>query len=157
MWSGNPAICAIHLDPRVIRDMLIRRPSKARVVDKVSSAQDLKRAMPELSRGLQQLLDFEGDAEATFARSFEVEFDYFGELRSVELKPGGAAVPVTNDNRAEFVRCITDYYLNKSVEEQFSAFASGFLQARTPSSPIRSGCLMHGSLLAACHDLSMQV
>ena len=113
--------------------------------------------MPELSRGLQQLLDFEGDVETTFARSFEVEYDYFGELRSVELKPGGAGVPVTNDNRAEFVRCITDYYLNQSVEEQFSAFASGFLQARTPFSPIHTGCLMYGSLLSAWNDLYMQV
>ena len=109
--------------------------------------------MPELSRGLQQLLDFEGNVEATFARSFEVEYDYFGELRSVELKPGGAAISVTNDNRVEFVRVITDYYLNKSVEEQFSAFASGFLQVRAPSSPVRTGCLMHGSLLAAWNDL----
>ena len=128
---------------------MIRHPSQTRVVDGASSAQDLKRAMPELSRGLQQLLDFEGDVEATFARSFEVEYDYFGELRSVELKPGGAAIPVTNDNRAEFVRLITDYYLNKSVEEQFSAFASGFMQVRTPFSTVCTGCLMHGSLLAA--------
>lgn len=35
--------------------------------------QDLKRAMPELARGLQQLLDFERDVEATFARSLETE------------------------------------------------------------------------------------
>ena len=34
--------------------------------------QDLKAAMPELGRGLQQLLDFDGNVEGTFARSFEV-------------------------------------------------------------------------------------
>ena len=90
--------------------------------------QDLKRAMPELGRGLQALLDFEGDVEATFAQSFEVQYDYFGELRTVELKPGGSGIPVTNDNRAEFVRLMTDYYLNRAVEEQFCAFASGFLE-----------------------------
>ena len=90
--------------------------------------QDLKRAMPELGRGLEQLLDFDGDVEATFAQSFEVQYDYFGELRTVELKPGGSDTPVTNDNRAEFVRLMTDYHLNKAVEEQFSAFASGFLE-----------------------------
>ena len=84
--------------------------------------------MPELGRGLQQLLDFDGDVEATFAQSFEVQYDYFGELRTVELKPGGSGVPVTHDNRAEFVRLMTDYHLNRAVEEQFSAFASGFLE-----------------------------
>ena len=115
--------------------------------------------MPELSRGLQQLLDFEGDVEATFARAFEVEFNYFGELRSAELKPGGSAIPVTNDNKAEFVRLITDYYLNKSVEEQFSAFASGFLQVRCPPGFPPCACLMHGSLpvlLAALNNLYTQ-
>ena len=125
-----------------------------------STVQDLKRAMPELSRGLQQLLDFEGDVETTFARAFEVEYDYFGELRSIELKPGGSAIPVTNDNRAEFVRCMTDYYLNKSVEEEFSAFASGFLQVMTSISLVHCDCPMHGSLpmlLAALNSLYTEV
>ena len=93
--------------------------------------QDLKRAMPELGRGLQALLDFEGDVEATFAQAFEVQYDYFGELRTVELKPGGSGIPVTDDNRAEFVRRMTDYYLNRAVEEQFGAFTSGFLEVCT--------------------------
>lgn len=88
--------------------------------------QDLKQAMPELGRGLQQLLDFDGDVEATFARNFEVEYEFFGEMRRVELKPGGADVPVTNENREEFVRLMTQYYLDKSVASQFSAFAIGF-------------------------------
>ena len=90
--------------------------------------QDLKRAMPELGRGLQALLDFEGDVEATFVQDFDVEYDYFGEMRTVELKPGGSGIPVTDDNRGEFVRLMTDYYLNRAVEEQFGAFASGFLE-----------------------------
>ena len=96
-----------------------------------SDVQDLNRAMPELGRGLQQLLDFEGNVESTFAQSFEVQYDFFGELHTVELKPGGSGISITNDNRAEFVRLLTDYYLNKAVEEQFSAFASGFLEVRS--------------------------
>ncbi len=94
------------------------------------AVQDLKQAMPELGRGLQQLLDFEGDVEATFARNFEVEFDYFGEMRTEELKPGGADIPVTNNNRQEFVDLMTDYYLCRSVARQFSAFAAGFHSVR---------------------------
>ena len=34
---------------------------------------DLKDTFPELGRGLQQLLDFEGDVESTFLRTFEVK------------------------------------------------------------------------------------
>ncbi len=104
-----------HMPERGVRGVLV-------------GVQDLKRAMPELGRGLQALLDFEGDVEATFTQAFEVQYDYFGELRTVELKPGGSGIPVTEDNRAEFVRLMTDYYLNRAVAEQFGAFASGFLE-----------------------------
>ena len=34
--------------------------------------QDLKETLPELGRGLQQLLDYEGNVEDTFMRTFEV-------------------------------------------------------------------------------------
>lgn len=34
--------------------------------------QDLKEAQPSLGRGLQQLLDFDGDVEAAFARTFQL-------------------------------------------------------------------------------------
>ena len=49
--------------------------------------------MPEVGRSMQQLLDFEGDVAATFALSFSVDYDFFGELRTQELKPGGSQVP----------------------------------------------------------------
>lgn len=38
------------------------------------SLDDLKKAFPQLGKGLQQLLDFEGDVENTFMRTFEVCF-----------------------------------------------------------------------------------
>ena len=37
--------------------------------------QDLEDAQPSLGRGLRQLLDFEGDVEATFARSFQLSYE----------------------------------------------------------------------------------
>lgn len=33
---------------------------------------DVKAAFPQLGAGLQQLLDYDGDVEGTFCRSFEV-------------------------------------------------------------------------------------
>jgi hypothetical protein len=125
--------------------------------------QDLKQAMPELGRGLQQLLDFEGDVEATFARSFEVEYEYFGEVRRAELKPGGADIPVTRDNRQEFVRLMTSYYLDTSVRSQFSAFAAGFHEVMSlvpnpippflhPSQCICTSCRIAGAPLFCLLD-----
>jgi hypothetical protein len=44
--------------------LLLLPPSPATV----PLLQDLKAAFPDLARGLQQLLDFEGDVEAVFCR-----------------------------------------------------------------------------------------
>jgi ubiquitin-protein ligase E3 A len=91
---------------------------------------DLKAAFPELGRGLQALLDYQPaeDVEAVFCRTFEVEYEYYGEIQRRELKPGGASIPVTGDNRDEYVRLYTQWVLTDSVETQFKAFARGFLR-----------------------------
>ena len=53
-----------------------------------------------LARSLQQLLDFEGDVEETFAQSFQISYqDVFGDLVTHPLKPDGDTCPVTNNNR----------------------------------------------------------
>ncbi|GMH43518.1 hypothetical protein BSKO_11440 [Bryopsis sp. KO-2023] len=89
---------------------------------------DLKEAMPELGRGLQQLLDFEGDVESTFCQTFEVEYDYFGEMRTHEFMPGGGNIPVTNENREEYVELYSKYTLEGSVSAQMTPFIKGFSQ-----------------------------
>ena len=46
--------------------------------------------MPDIARSMEQLLRYEGDVEGTFQLSFEVEYDYFGQLKTHELKRGGS-------------------------------------------------------------------
>ena len=95
--------------------------------------QDLKESFPSLGRGLQQLLDYDGDVESAFALSFEVEYDYFGELRRHPLKPGGSEIPLTNENRLEYVKLMTNWKLHDSISSQFNAFAEGFREVRISS------------------------
>lgn len=45
---------------------------------------------------------------------------------TVELKPGGEEVPVTEDNKKEYVNCVVEYRISRRVKEQFEAFMSGF-------------------------------
>jgi hypothetical protein len=45
---------------------------------------------------------------------------------TIELKPGGADVPVTEENKKEYVDHVVDYRISKRVKEQFEAFMSGF-------------------------------
>ncbi|CAN0092590.1 unnamed protein product [Lampetra planeri] len=87
---------------------------------------DLGCVMPELARGLQELLLYEGDVETDMCATFQVSSDEFGSVRSHELCPGGASIPVTNLNRDEFVAMYVDYLLNTSVCQRFAAFYHGF-------------------------------
>lgn len=45
---------------------------------------------------------------------------------TIELRPGGEDVPVTEENKKEYVDCIVEYRISKRVKEQFEAFMSGF-------------------------------
>lgn len=45
---------------------------------------------------------------------------------TIELQPGGEEVPVTQDNKKEYVDAIVEYRISKRVKEQFDAFMSGF-------------------------------
>jgi hypothetical protein len=45
---------------------------------------------------------------------------------TIELKPGGADVEVTQDNKKDYVDAVVEYRISKRVKEQFEAFMSGF-------------------------------
>ena len=104
----------------------------------------------EVQRGLQELLDFDGDIEETFAQTFQISYnDVFGSTITHELKADGGATPVTGDNRREFVDLYADFLLNSSVEKQFKAFYRGFLMV-TDESPLGMLFLPHEIELLVC-------
>ncbi|KAI9034347.1 hypothetical protein DFJ74DRAFT_649004 [Hyaloraphidium curvatum] len=81
---------------------------------------------PALGRGLQQMLAFDGSVQDVFCREFVVEVEYFGKTERVPLKDGGERIPVTNQNRQEYVNLLVDWTFNKQAAKQFEAFKSGF-------------------------------
>ncbi|KAH9524841.1 putative E3 ubiquitin-protein ligase HTD2 [Bulinus truncatus] len=88
---------------------------------------DLKGVKPEVTKGLQDLLDYDGDVEEIFCLTFEVvQSSLLGDTKTVALKPGGANIPVTNNNRKEFVQLYTEWLINTSIYAQFQAFYHGF-------------------------------
>jgi E3 ubiquitin-protein ligase NEDD4 len=50
----------------------------------------------------------------------------FGERVAIDLKPGGANIAVTEENKKEYVDLMVEYYISKRVKDQFDAFMSGF-------------------------------
>lgn len=45
----------------------------------------------------------DNDIEGVLELTFSVDDEKFGERRTIDLKPGGRDIPVTNENKAEYV------------------------------------------------------
>ena len=90
------------------------------------SLDDLAEFRPALAQGLRQLLDFEGDVEATFCQDFIAAVERYGQSTVVPLCPNGDQRPVTNANRQEFVDLYVRYLLDSSVARQYEPFKRGF-------------------------------
>jgi hypothetical protein len=107
--------------PKLMYDMLIG--------DSHCSLEDVCATWPELGRGLKQMLEWnDGDVEDVFCRTFEVETVSFGAVKSVELIPGGASIPVTNNNRKEYVDKYVHWLCSASIADKATALRKGFLR-----------------------------
>lgn len=90
---------------------------------------DLKELSPILARSLKNILDYnKPDLEDVFGLNFEVSRTFFGENKTFELKPNGANIAVTQENKREFVDLYIDFIFNKSVENHFKGFNDGFMR-----------------------------
>ena len=100
-----------------------------RLLGQAPTLRDLEDMEPTLGRSLRALLDYEGpgSVEDVFCASFTAAAPgATAGGADVELAPGGAAIPVTEDNRRAYVDAYVNHYLDASVTAQFEAFARGF-------------------------------
>ncbi|XP_015109716.1 ubiquitin-protein ligase E3C [Diachasma alloeum] len=79
---------------------------------------------PVMYRNLLYLKSYKGDV-SDLGLDFTVLSDELGERRIDELKPKGSQIPVTNDNRIEYIHLMADYKLNKEIRPQCYAFKQG--------------------------------
>ncbi|XP_055576779.1 probable E3 ubiquitin-protein ligase HERC3 [Falco cherrug] len=90
--------------------------------------QDLEELMPVAARSLQGILDEECDQ---ILESLDMDFTIMeegGSAVAIELKKNGANIPVTRDNRKEFVDLYVNYVFNESIRKPFEDFMQGFLR-----------------------------
>jgi hypothetical protein len=66
--------------------------------------------------------------ELKFDTHFCVNQDVFGELKEIELKPGGSDIKVTNENKVDYVERYTQYQMFDQVRDQITAFLHGFYE-----------------------------
>lgn len=85
---------------------------------------DLESIDADLHRSLHWTLD--NPIEGVLDLTFSTDDQRFGEIVTVDLKPGGREIEVTDENKMEYVQLIAEWRISKRVQEQRIAFAEGF-------------------------------
>jgi len=86
---------------------------------------DLASLDPTVHQSLLWILDndiTDGGLELYF---FE-DYEYFGSMRKMELKPNGAQIMVTEENKREYVQLLTELKMTVGILPQLRAFLEGF-------------------------------
>nr|CAB3267458.1 ubiquitin-protein ligase E3A-like [Phallusia mammillata] len=88
---------------------------------------DMADSHPLIYQSLKSVLEHEGNVEDDLMVTYQVQYaDVFGGSLTHNLKENGENIPVTNENRQEYVDMYSDWLLNTSIAGQFNAFLSGF-------------------------------
>ncbi|GAB0092566.1 probable E3 ubiquitin-protein ligase HERC4 [Sergentomyia squamirostris] len=88
---------------------------------------DLKDLSPTVGKSLETMLAYEGDDfEDVFVVTFSITEEIFGEQQTVDLKPNGRNIMVSQETKQEFVDLYIDYVFNVSVKMHFVGFDKGF-------------------------------
>ncbi|KAF8248295.1 HECT-domain-containing protein [Wilcoxina mikolae CBS 423.85] len=85
---------------------------------------DMEGVDADFHRNLTWML--ENDITDVLDLTFSTEDNRFGETVTIDLKPNGQNIEVSNDNKGEYVDLITKWRIERRVEEQFKAFTEGF-------------------------------
>lgn len=95
-----------------------------KILDRPMSLKDMETLDLEYFKSLMWMLD--NDITDILTEDFSVESDDYGEHKIIDLVPNGRNIPVTEENKQDYVRLVVEYRLQKSVEEQMSNFSVGF-------------------------------
>lgn len=116
---------------------------------------------PSIGQSLEFILKYEdGDLQDVLSCYFAIDTEYYGKISSVELKPGGASLAVTQKNKAEYVQLYIEWLFDKSVKDLFEPFKRGFYKLysgefTTNCDPEELELMICGSPIFDFHQLQM--
>ncbi|KAI9295222.1 hypothetical protein K502DRAFT_315969 [Neoconidiobolus thromboides FSU 785] len=68
----------------------------------------------------------ENDITEHMFLTFSDDIEIFGEKKIIPLKPDGENIPVTEENKKEYVKLITEFRLYTAIKDQIDNFLTGF-------------------------------
>jgi len=87
---------------------------------------DLEATNVDFHRSLVWIMD--NDITDIIDETFTFTEERSGELMTIELKPGGEGIPLTEENKQEFVYLLVAYQISGRVKEQFNSLMEGLLE-----------------------------
>jgi E3 ubiquitin-protein ligase HUWE1 len=110
---------------------------------------DLESIDPEYYKSLVWMLD--NDIDGIIDLTFSVERDEFGVTEVVDLIPNGRNIPVTNENKHDYVRRIADQRLSIEIKDQMDVRRS--LPSLTRPRPHRLTRVLRQALLRGLYEI----
>jgi E3 ubiquitin-protein ligase HUWE1 len=97
-----------------------------RILGKSVSLKDMESLDLDYYKSLVWIL--ENDITDVTFETFSYDMERFGVTETVDLIENGRNVPVTQENKQEYVRLVVEYRLLKSVQDQLDKFLEGFYE-----------------------------
>ncbi|KAJ1337926.1 E3 ubiquitin-protein ligase HUWE1 [Microdochium nivale] len=107
-----------------VLDCYFSRAVYKRILGKQVSVKDMESFDPDYYKSLVWML--ENDITDIITETFSVETDEFGVTRVEDLRENGRNIPVTEENKQDYVRLVVEHKLLSSVSEQMEQFLKGF-------------------------------
>ncbi|KAI1167251.1 hypothetical protein F5B18DRAFT_647903 [Nemania serpens] len=105
-------------------DCYFSRAVYKRILGKPVSVKDMESFDPEYYKSLSWMLN--NDITDIITETFSVEDDEFGVTKISDLCENGRNIPVTEENKHDYVRLVVEHKLLSSVKEQMENFLKGF-------------------------------
>ncbi|CAJ0938293.1 unnamed protein product, partial [Mesorhabditis belari] len=99
----------------------------------LSSFDELANFDPELYKNLTYVKRYTDSADVSdLALTFSIDEDFLGKVNTVDLVPGGRALPVTNENKISYIHKMAKYRVYTQTRHQQKAFVDGFQSVLNP-------------------------
>jgi E3 ubiquitin-protein ligase HACE1 len=83
--------------------------------------EDIESLDPQYYKNLKWLLD-NNIEDLGLDLTFTSDLDLFGKTETVELKPGGLSIGVTDENKFDYVQLVTELQTTTQIQQQIQSF-----------------------------------
>ncbi|CAD8051213.1 unnamed protein product [Paramecium sonneborni] len=120
-------ILGLALYNQVCLDLQFPQVVFKKLMNEPTCFEDLKELDLDLYKGLNTLDEYDqNNIEDVFSLNFTINEVAWDNINLVELLPNGTQILVTQQNKHEYIKLCTNYYLNESIKIPFQSFQKGF-------------------------------